>query len=70
MLMPPRQRDLAHDLGHPPFGHIAEEGSPGPDREKETWMLSEGNPQSFSIVTTLAQRSPTIPAGLNLTRVP
>ena len=33
------------------------------------WDAFEGNPQSFRIVSTLAQRSPVIPAGLNLTRV-
>jgi dGTPase len=59
---------LAHDLGHPPFGHIAEEVLQNL-MEKETWDAFEGNPQSFRIVTTLAQRSSTIPAGLNLTRV-
>jgi dGTPase len=62
---------LAHDLGHPPFGHIAE-------RELNAFALAhdcdgfEGNAQSFRIVTRLAQRWP--PAdegeewGLNLTR--
>lgn len=44
---------LAHDLGHPPFGHIA---------EKELQRLCsatdrfEGNAQSFRIVTKLSQR--------------
>jgi dGTPase len=56
---------LAHDLGHPPFGHIAE------------WVLNdaaqehvadgfEGNAQSFRIVTRLAVR--TSRRGLDLTR--
>lgn len=56
---------LAHDLGHPPFGHLAEE---------ELNRLAkgavggfEGNAQSFRIVTKLAFRS-TAYAGLNLTR--
>lgn len=56
---------LAHDLGHPPFGHIAEQtlnrlvGS-----EAEGF---EGNAQSFRIVSELAFRSPAY-MGLNLTR--
>lgn len=56
---------LAHDLGHPPFGHVAESmlnrlaGS-----EVEGF---EGNAQSFRIVSELAFRSPDY-NGLNLTR--
>jgi dGTPase len=57
---------LAHDLGHPPFGHIAES-----ELDK---LLSpilpegfEGNAQSFRIVTKLAVRRPQM-LGLNLTR--
>ena len=58
---------LAHDLGHPPFGHAA---------EKELDRLAvdaglrdgfEGNAQSFRIVTKLAARDPFL-QGLNLTR--
>jgi dGTPase len=55
---------LAHDLGHPPFGHVAEE---------ELNSLSsavggfEGNGQSFRIVTKLAFRTPKY-LGINLTR--
>lgn len=55
---------LAHDLGHPPFGHIAED---------ELQLCArphggdfEGNAQSFRIVTRLATRNGT--PGLNLTR--
>ena len=63
---------LAHDLGHPPFGHIAEgcldalvrcgrEGVPvDPDG-------FEGNAQTFRIVVRLAQRRDEFD-GLNLTR--
>lgn len=69
---------LAHDLGHPPFGHDGEEkirefveGSDGDG--------FEGNPQSFRIVTRLAAHTdnrtdrddggnPDEEAGLNLTR--
>jgi|HubBroStandDraft_1064217.scaffolds.fasta_scaffold01192_2 dGTPase len=56
---------LAHDLGHPPFGHIAEEKLNelvGEDSEG-----FEGNAQSFRIVSALAFRSPKY-SGLNLTR--
>lgn len=58
---------LAHDLGHPPFGHVAE-------RELDGLLVAagvedgyEGNAQSFRIVTKLGVRYPDIP-GLNLTR--
>ena len=58
---------LAHDLGHPPFGHAAE-------RELDQLVIEaklpdgfEGNPQSFRAVTKLAVRSAETP-GLNLTR--
>jgi dGTPase len=55
---------LAHDLGHPPFGHIAEEvlcdlcDAAGADG-------FEGNAQSFRIVTELARRASDEP-GLDL----
>ncbi len=58
---------LAHDLGHPPFGHVSEE-------ELDKLMIAagvhggfEGNPQSFRIVTKLATRHAGF-FGLNLTR--
>jgi dGTPase len=58
---------LAHDLGHPPFGHVTE-------RELDDLLTSagfldgfEGNAQSFRIVTKLAARNERFP-GLNLTR--
>jgi dGTPase len=56
---------LAHDLGHPPFGHTAEEvlnKFVGDNSEG-----FEGNAQSFRIVSALAFRSPDY-SGLNLTR--
>ena len=65
---------LAHDLGHPPFGHVAEKaldelvlaalgkGSNGDDTDG-----FEGNAQSFRIVTRLAVRYPDVD-GMNLTR--
>lgn len=56
---------LAHDLGHPPFGHVAEEELRSCIGGKTDGF--EGNAQSFRIVTKLALRSPDVP-GLNLTR--
>jgi dGTPase len=55
---------LAHDLGHPPFGHTAEE-----ELNELIGADSggfEGNAQSFRIVTTLAFKS-TKHSGLDLT---
>jgi dGTPase len=56
---------LAHDLGHPPFGHIAEEVL----HQKAKSLVDdgfEGNAQSFRIVTRLAVRN--VNPGLDLTR--
>jgi dGTPase len=54
---------LAHDLGHPPFGHSGEE-------ELDTWMAPFGgfdhNVQTFRVVTQLEHRYPDFD-GLNLT---
>lgn len=55
---------LAHDLGHPPFGHIAEEELNRLTTSEEDGF--EGNAQSFRIVTRLAIRTSTY-EGLNLT---
>jgi dGTPase len=55
---------LAHDLGHPPFGHLAE--AELQRRAKECGSF-EGNAQSFRIVTRLAIQNIDT-AGLNLTR--
>jgi dGTPase len=58
---------LAHDLGHPPFGHIAEaELNEIAKNYVQDDGVFEGNAQSFRIVTRLAQRSGG--SGLNLTR--
>lgn len=56
---------LAHDLGHPPFGHIAEEELN--DFAGNEIDGFEGNAQSFRIVTRLSQHS-THHRGLDLTR--
>lgn len=67
---------LAHDLGHPPFGHVAEKkldelltsGAAGEaSRVPQVPDGYEGNAQSLRIVTKLAVRSDDH-AGLNLTR--
>ena len=57
---------LAHDLGHPPFGHIGEHTLDElvKKHDKEGF---EGNAQSFRIVTKLAVRFPDHP-GINLSR--
>lgn len=57
---------LAHDLGHPPFGHVAEEELREVARRRRLLGGFEGNAQSFRIVTKLASRSRG--PGLNLTR--
>lgn len=64
---------FAHDVGHPPFGHAAEQelralfgdqlGRPADEVEGY-----EGNAQSFRVVTKLAAHRAVYP-GLNLTRV-
>ena len=58
---------LAHDLGHPPFGHIAEKELDKLVVEAGVPDGFEGNAQSFRIVTKLAMRRPEF-SGLNLTR--
>lgn len=57
---------LAHDLGHPPFGHVGEQELHRLLRERGEEGY-EGNAQSFRIVTKLAVRDADH-AGLNLTR--
>ncbi len=55
---------LAHDLGHPPFGHAGEE-------TLDTLIKDKGgynhNHQSYRVVTQLERRYPNFP-GLNLTK--
>jgi dGTPase len=55
---------LAHDLGHPPFGHVIEEQL---NELGKAVGGFEGNAQSFRIVTKLAFHSPKY-SGLDLTR--
>lgn len=63
---------LIHDLGHPPFGHIAEEELDQLARDHGNSDGFEGNAQSFRIVARLvAHRDPERSdgyVGLNLTR--
>lgn len=58
---------LAHDLGHPPFGHTGEQVIDRLLVENGVADGFEGNPQSFRIVTKLALRYEDL-RGLNLTR--
>ena len=58
---------LAHDLGHPPFGHIGEEMLNSILLEKGEQDGYEGNAQTFRILTKLAVRFESFP-GLDLTR--
>lgn len=57
---------LAHDIGHPPFGHVTEAAL---NRKLRARGFSgfEGNAQSFRVLTELAVHD-TIYPGLNLTR--
>src|SRR5579875_2761288 len=58
---------LAHDLGHPPFGHIGETELNRLVEEHGEPDGFEGNAQSFRIITKLAVRFRECP-GLDLTR--
>ena len=57
---------LAHDLGHPPFGHIGEATLDTLVRKHDKEGF-EGNAQSFRILTKLAVRFPKVP-GIDMTR--
>jgi dGTPase len=58
---------FAHDLGHPPFGHIGEEELDERLRAAGEDDGYEGNAQSFRIITKLESRDPRV-HGLDLTR--
>jgi dGTPase len=58
---------LAHDLGHPPFGHVGEKVLDELLTEKEDPDGFEGNAQSFRIITKLSVRFAQA-NGLDLTR--
>ena len=58
---------LAHDLGHPPFGHAAERELDELMRGAEVPDGFEGNAQTFRVLTKLSIRSTDFP-GLNLCR--
>lgn len=59
---------LAHDLGHPPFGHAGEQELNRLLRANGVEDGFEGNAQSFRIVTTLERHRVSV-RGLNLTNV-
>jgi dGTPase len=66
---------LAHDLGHPPFGHAGEQALDACMREVshkaglagKNFLRFEGNAQTFHILVAAEPKSPAYP-GLNLTR--
>ena len=58
---------LAHDLGHPPFGHVGEWTLDRLGRKYQCMEGFEGNAQSFRIVARLSKQSRGW-EGLNLTR--
>lgn len=66
---------LAHDLGHPPFGHAGEQAldacmrevSRGAKLRGKQGLRFEGNAQTFHVLVSAEPKSPAY-AGLNLTR--
>ena len=59
---------LAHDLGHPPFGHVADRHLCALAVENDLGDGFEGNAQTFRIVTRLSVRRSGGGLGLDLTR--
>lgn len=60
---------LAHDIGHPPFGHVAEPYLTKFLCDGGVSDGFEGNAQSLRVVTLLDRRTPTSEPGLDLTAV-
>lgn len=58
---------LAHDLGHPPFGHVGEQALNELVEANGDSEGFEGNAQSFRIVTKLSVRFENV-SGIDLTR--
>lgn len=54
---------LAHDIGHPPFGHLGDEVLQALAERHNLEDGFEGNAQSFRVLTTLARRRPARPSG-------
>lgn len=65
---------LAHDIGHPPFGHAGEKALSAAmdelrvEEQKGNFDGFEGNAQNFRILTYLSVHDSPEPRGLNLTR--
>jgi dGTPase len=59
---------LAHDLGHPPFGHMSEAKLNKLAKKQGCEEGFEGNAQSFRIVAALEVRGVSVSPGLGLTR--
>ncbi len=59
---------LVHDLGHPPFGHVAEKELDRLMRAGSDADGYEGNAQSFRIATHLEVQKESVQQGLDLTR--
>lgn len=59
---------LAHDLGHPPFGHPVEKELNLRTQEKGVIQGFQGNAQTFRIVTKISKHKPGELHGLDLTR--
>lgn len=60
---------LAHDIGHPPFGHAGEDALDNYLIRHRVPDGFEGNAQTFRTVTRLDRVKPTSEVGLNLTNV-
>lgn len=57
---------LAHDIGHPAFGHKGEHVLDSYAQGTNSWIRFEGNAQNFRVLRTLEKKEPEI-EGLNLT---